>query len=76
MEKRIVLQDQTAFPSTELMTFGLTKREYFSALAMQAIITGLGGYMGLYDDVPEKLSYPDMSNAVIIADELIKALNK
>jgi len=71
MEKRIVLPDQTAFPSTELMTFGLTKREYFAAMAL----------LGLLSDRQENqaLSWREndyTNNAVIIADLLIAALNK
>jgi hypothetical protein len=77
MEKRIVLPDQTAFPSTELMTFGLTKREYFAALAMQALVTNLYRYAPIHhSDTESYLAYPNMGIAIEIADSLINALNK
>jgi hypothetical protein len=58
------------------MTFGLTKREYFAALAMQALVTSLAGYKGLYSNEPQEIIYPHMDEAVIIADRLIESLNK
>ena len=77
MEKRIVLPDQTAFPSTELMTFGLTKREYFAAMAMQGLISNLSKYVQVHQkSMAHELVYPTMDSAVIIADELINSLNK
>jgi hypothetical protein len=72
MEKRIVLPDQTAFPSTELMTFGLTKREYFAALAMQAMIAN----SDLCCDEGGQIAYHNTNFAVQIADNLINSLNK
>ena len=75
MEKRIVLPDQTAFPSTELMTFGLTKREYFAAMAMQGLISNLSKYVQVHQkSMAHELVYPTMDSAVIIADELINSL--
>jgi hypothetical protein len=65
---RLVLPDQTAFPSTELMTFGLTKREYFAALAMQGYISN-----GLANKSKDS-SIAFLS--VAAADELINTLNK
>lgn len=47
---------------------GLTKREYFAGLAMQAIVTGLGRQQVLHDSGMAKF-------AVVWADELISALN-
>jgi hypothetical protein len=74
---RLVLPDQTAFPSTELMTFGLTKREYFAALAMQALVTNLSRYAPIHhSDTKSYLAYPNMETAVEIADNLINSLNK
>jgi hypothetical protein len=70
MEKRIVLPDQTAFPSTELMTFGLTKREYFAALAMQGILASC------YNSHPPAHRYELACKAVTQADNLIIELNK
>lgn len=46
---------------------GLTKREYFAAMAMQALITKSASSLYYKDSTIE---------AVQIADELIKALNK
>lgn len=62
----------TSYPSegeTEEIYYsspGLTKREYFAALAMQSVIN--------HEDrlTPEQIS----SNAVLLADALIEALNK
>lgn len=77
MDKRIVLPDQTAFPSTELMTFGLTKRECFAALAMNALVSNLSRYAPIHhSDTESYLAYPNMETAVEIADILINALNK
>ena len=72
MEKRIVLPDQTAFPSTELMTFGLTKREYFAALAMQAMISN----SDLCYDEEGVITHHNTDFALRIADNLIESLNK
>lgn len=46
---------------------GLTKREYFAAMAMQGIISVLG---------ESALHYGGPETAVTFADELIKQLNK
>ena len=46
---------------------GLTKREYFAAMAMQALITKSASSLYYKDSAIE---------AVQIADELIKSLNK
>lgn len=70
--QRVTLPDQTAFPSTELMTFGLSKREYFAALAMQGIISDSSNFNSVYRKGLEEVSLL----AVAQADELIKALNK
>ena len=69
---RLVLPDQTAFPSTELMTFGLTKREYFAALAMQAMIAN----SDLCYDEGSVITHHNTDFAVQIADNLIESLNK
>ena len=69
---RLVLPDQTAFPSTELMTFGLTKREYFAALAMQAMISNSDL---CYDDI-NKIQSLSTDFAVQVSDNLILSLNK
>ena len=64
--QRVTLPDQTAFPSTELMTFGLSKREYFAAMAMFGFISQK--HLESISDISEW--------SVKQADELIKALNK
>ena len=69
---RLVLPDQTAFPSTELMTFGLTKREYFAALAMQAMISN----PDLCFEDQDIISHHSTDFSVMIADKLIESLNK
>ena len=74
--QRVTLPDQTAFPSTELMTFGLSKREYFAAMAMQGLISGLAAHVEISKSTGTKLTYPTTDDAVSIADELINSLNK
>jgi hypothetical protein len=69
---RLVLPDQTAFPSTELMTFGLTKREYFAALAMQAAVAN----SDLCFDRGNLIAGLLTDFAVQVADNLIESLNK
>jgi hypothetical protein len=72
LNARLVLPDQTAFPSTELMTFGLTKREYFAALAMQAMIAN----SDLCYEGESVITHHNTGFAVQIADNLIESLNK
>lgn len=68
--KRVTLADQTAFPSTELMTFGLSKREYFAAMAMQGILSSI------YNNIRSE-QIPQISiMSVLQADYLIGQLNK
>jgi hypothetical protein len=56
----------TAFPTTDNYTDGLTKREYFSVLVLQSLIT-----------TGRHISHKDLAeNALSIVDELIAALNK
>ena len=62
--------DQSAFPSTrDTQTWGLTKREYFAALMMQALIARFIGELGI-PDADEKLA----ETAVVLADALIDEL--
>lgn len=61
--------NDAAFPTDEYM--GLTKREYFAGLAMQAIVSASGDSHGNIDYVEDIVA----ANAVIMADELIKKLN-
>jgi hypothetical protein len=51
---------------SEIVNMGLTKREYFAAMAMQALITR-GAHLGI-----ENATH----NSVVYADSLIEALNK
>lgn len=61
--------NKTAFPAGDLGTPGLTKREYFAAMAMQGIVS-FGDNVTSYDeDVMAKA-------AVRIADELLAELEK
>ena len=62
--------------SNSPVTHGLTKREYFASLAMQALVTSLAGYKGFHTNEPQVIRYPHMDEAVIIADKLIESLNK
>ena len=56
---------------------GLTKREYFAALAMQGLISNLSAYVQVHQKSSgHELNYPTMDTAVIIADALIAELNK
>lgn len=71
MEKRIVLPDQTAFPSTELMTFGLTKREYFAAMALLGLLSDRQ-----YNQALSWYENDYTNHAVELADNLINSLNK
>jgi len=71
-----------AFPicvndSDYLFIKGLTKREYFAALAMQGLISNLSRYVQVHQKShAHELIYPTMDEAVIIADALIAELNK
>jgi hypothetical protein len=67
---RLVLPDQTAFPSTELMTFGLTKREYFAVLAMQGLFCN-SEFSNAFESTSDLTDF-----SVMIADKLIESLNK
>jgi len=60
--------------NTTAQVNGLTKREYFAALAMQGILAGHYGYFEGNSDV----SVPDevAKYAIYNADALIKELNK
>ncbi len=67
-------QDKTIFTTivdgkteSAVMPDGLTKREYFAAMAMQGIIGTVSA-----DDYAHGIA----EDAVDLADELIKALNK
>ena len=56
---------------------GLTKREYFAAMAMQGLISNLSEYVQVHQKSSgHELIYPSMDTAVIIADALIAELNK
>lgn len=65
--------NDTAFPAQfedNLFTEGLTKREYFAAIAMQGIV-------GTYDHRNFTVNYEDIAaTAVQCANALIKALSK
>jgi hypothetical protein len=57
--------DNAAYPSAENCTQGLSKRELFAAMAMQGILTRLGGHM------------PSIAaEAVHAADDLLSALRE
>lgn len=65
-----IIVSQSAFPQKiehpdgDIFTKGLTKREYFAAMAMQGILV----YKVPHDQLAEK--------AVTMADALIKAINE
>ena len=52
---------------------GLTKREYFAAMAMQGIASQ---FVDIYDDRAETTHISAASISVLFADALIEALNK
>ena len=54
-------------PFTPGSYYGLTKREYFAAMAMQGLMSN-GGNMNTYEE--------DAETAVRVSDFLIAALNK
>ena len=59
--------EREAFPRLQGATQGLTKREYFAGLAMQASV--IRGYWGESNDSKAK-------EAVDVADALLKALGE
>jgi len=42
MRGAITYSDELVFPSTKYPTYGLSKREYFAAMAMQGLLAGDG----------------------------------
>ena len=63
--------DQTVFPSGDSQTWGLTKREYFAAIAMVVLWAGKH-----WDFELEHFDMADaMQDAVAMADTLIKELS-
>ena len=59
----------SAFPYSEDQTTGLTKREYFAAIALQGLLAGR--------NIESELSQDDWAEmAVQHADALIEALNQ
>lgn len=68
MEKQLTYQNDTAFPADTHVHPGLTKREYFAAMALQ----GLCANAMFAEGKPSTLS----ATAVNVADALIKALNQ
>ena len=59
----------------ECMQGGLTKREYFAAIAMQGLLTRVPERWGHETDLGITESKRISEESVMIADELIKALN-
>lgn len=59
--------NHTAFPKSDETTNGMTKREYFAAMAMQGIMSHG------YSDIKISIAAHE---AVLAADALIKALNE
>lgn len=78
-------QDRPAFPTNARMhseAQGITKREYFAAMAMQGILASRSLQKALYRDVSAGL-YEDRTHqnalaaeAVMQADELLKQLGE
>ena len=62
----------TQDPETDGFNCGLTKREYFAAMAMQGMLSS----QDIIDTVTNKLGTSVESLAVECADELIAELNK
>lgn len=66
--------DDYAFPTEEAESYyhGLTKREYFAAMAMQGLIASTPPV----SDISEEMYHGIPIMAVFTADKLIEALNK
>jgi hypothetical protein len=65
--------DDTAFPSAEDATDGLTKREYFAATALRGLLAGYMSQAALDMNVTIRSL---VDSAVVAADLLIERLNK
>ena len=62
----------TGFQGKEVFVKGLTKREYFAALAMQGLLSAKGSYFPNQQNTGELAAWA----SVHYADALIAALNK
>lgn len=69
------MPEEYAFPKDNLNQIqgGLTKREYFAAMAMQGSIAA--NYHSSPGSINTQEAYDHARKAVMIADALIKALN-
>ena len=75
MSYHITNPNDTAFPDQHLIGQGLTKREFFAAMAMQGLISNwleIAEYTSSYAGK----SFPLWTEAVRLADKLIQELNK
>lgn len=71
MSYHITNPNDTAFPDQHLIGQGLTKREFFAAMALQGILSDRQVSMKM------QYTYMDFTNkAVRLADELILSLNQ
>lgn len=71
MSYHITNPNDTAFPDQHLIGQGLTKREYFAAMALQGLLSDR------QHAIKMKHIYNAFTNkAVRLADELIQELNK
>ena len=69
--------DHTAFPMAHEKNYiGLTKREYFAALAMQGYLANPNTLDAVMKEFERPVSDFVADNSVILADSLIAALNQ
>lgn len=76
MSKEKTTDSDPAFAAASQYRYvsGLTKREYFAAMALQGSVSAQS--MSHPDWIQEKLAESHAEKAVMLADALIEALNK
>lgn len=79
-EKPVTQQETKCYPNMPAFasseSYGLTKREYFAAMAMQGLLSRLALHEEISNSTGTKLKYPSTDAAVSIADDLIQSLNQ
>lgn len=75
MSYHITNPNDTAFPDQHLIGQGLTKREFFAAMAMQGLISNWFEMAKIFRETTGK-NLPLCTEAVKFADQLIQSLNK
>lgn len=75
MSYHVTNPNDTAFPDQHLIGQGLTKREFFAAMAMQGLISNWLEIAEITSALKGE-SLPLCTEAVRLSDKLIKELNK